>query len=84
MIVPGTPAPADNNAAVDGRELARFQRRLNLLAATLIVLVALVYLLQTFAAVLQQLFVASGNRSTKGSVMSVNILGRRKYGDIRA
>jgi predicted PurR-regulated permease PerM len=58
MIVPGTPAPADNDAAVDGRELARFQKRLNLLAATLIVLVALVYLLQTFATVLQQLLVA--------------------------
>ena len=58
MIVPGTPAPADNNAAVDGRELARFQKRFNLLAASLIVLVALVYLLQTFATVLQQLLVA--------------------------
>jgi predicted PurR-regulated permease PerM len=58
MIVPGTPAPADNDAAVDSRELARFQKRLNLLAASLIVLVALVYLLQTFAAVLQQLLVA--------------------------
>jgi predicted PurR-regulated permease PerM len=58
MSVPGTPAPADNDAAPDGRELARFQKRLNLLAASLIVLVALVYLLQTFAAVLQQLLVA--------------------------
>ena len=59
MIVPGTPAPADNNTAVDGRELARFQKRFNLLAASLIVLVALVYLLQTFATVLQQLLVAA-------------------------
>jgi predicted PurR-regulated permease PerM len=58
MTVPGTPAPADNQPAVDGRELARFQKRLNLLAASLIVVVALVYLLQTFAAVLQQLLVA--------------------------
>ena len=59
MIVPGTPAPADNNTAADGRELARFQKRFNLLAASLIVLVALVYLLQTFATVLQQLLVAA-------------------------
>src|SRR6516225_4684436 len=59
MIVPGTPAPADDNTAVDGRELARFQKRFNLLAASLIVLVALVYLLQTFATVLQQLLVAA-------------------------
>jgi len=58
MIAPDTPAPADNDAAVDGREFARFQKRVNLLAASLIVLVALVYLLQTFAAVLQQLLVA--------------------------
>jgi predicted PurR-regulated permease PerM len=58
MIVPHTPAPAGNNAVVDGRELTRFQKRLNLLAATLIVLVALVYLLQTFATVLQHLLVA--------------------------
>jgi hypothetical protein len=58
MIVPDTPATPDNNAAVDGRELARFQKRLNLLAASLIVLVALVYLLHTFATVLQQLLVA--------------------------
>jgi predicted PurR-regulated permease PerM len=58
MIVPGTPTTPDNSAAVDGRELARFQKRLNLLAASLIVLVALVYLLQTFAVVLQQLLVA--------------------------
>src|SRR6516162_5648974 len=58
MNAPGTPAPADNNTAADGRELARFQKRLNLLAASLIVLVALVYLLQTFATVLQQLLVA--------------------------
>src|SRR6516164_6966291 len=59
MIASGTPAPADDNTAVDGRELARFQKRLNLLAASLIVLVALVYLLQTFATVLQQLLVAA-------------------------
>jgi predicted PurR-regulated permease PerM len=58
MSAPDTPAPADNDAAVDGRELARFQKRLNLLAASLIVLVAVVYLLQTFATVLQQLLVA--------------------------
>ena len=59
MIVQGTQAPADNNTAVDARELARFQKRLNLLAGSLIVLVALVYLLQTFATVLQQLLVAA-------------------------
>ncbi len=58
MSVSNTPAPADDEAAVDGRELARFQKRLNLLAASLIVLVALIYLLQTFATVLQQLLVA--------------------------
>jgi len=58
MSVPNTPAPADDEAAVDGRELARFQKRLNLLAASLIVVAALVYLLQTFATVLQQLLVA--------------------------
>jgi predicted PurR-regulated permease PerM len=58
MIVPNTQAPADNNAAADGRDLARFQKRLNLLAASSIILVALVYLLQTFAMVLQQLLIA--------------------------
>ncbi len=58
MRVPNTLAPSDDEAAVDGRELARFQKQLNLLAASLIVVAALVYLLQTFAAVLQQLLVA--------------------------
>jgi predicted PurR-regulated permease PerM len=58
MNLPNTPASGDSDAAVDGKELARFQKRLNLLAASLIVVVALIYLLQTFATVLQQLLVA--------------------------
>jgi predicted PurR-regulated permease PerM len=55
---PTTPVSENDNAAVGGRELARFQKRLNLLAASLIIVVTLVYLLQTFATILQQLLVA--------------------------
>jgi AI-2 transport protein TqsA len=40
------------------RELIQFQRRLNLIAAVAIILVALVYLLQQFSTVLQQLLVS--------------------------
>jgi predicted PurR-regulated permease PerM len=58
MNLQKTPAPADSDPGVGGRELAHFQKRLNLLAASLIVLVAVVYLLQTFATVLQHLLVA--------------------------
>jgi predicted PurR-regulated permease PerM len=53
-------APADERAsvAVNGREMSRFQKRLNLWAASFIIVVALVFLLQTFATVLQHLLVA--------------------------
>src|SRR5579871_2524213 len=58
MDLPNTPAPAETDTAADGRDLAHFQRRLNLLAASLIVVATLVYLLQIFSIVLQQLLVA--------------------------
>jgi predicted PurR-regulated permease PerM len=53
-----SPPGAENGSAVDRKAAARFQKGLNWLAAGLIVLVATVYLLQTFAGVLQQLLVA--------------------------
>ena len=51
------PAP-ENGGTADRTAAARFQKQLNLLAAGLIVLATTVYLLQTFAGVLQQLLVA--------------------------
>jgi predicted PurR-regulated permease PerM len=56
-VLTSTPC-AENGSAVDRKAAARFQKGMNLLAAGLIVLVATVYLLKTFAGVLQQLLVA--------------------------
>ncbi len=58
MNASNMPAPADSAIAVDSKDLAHFQKRFNLLAASLIVVATLVFLLQTFATVLQQLLVA--------------------------
>jgi predicted PurR-regulated permease PerM len=53
-----SPPSAENVVTVDRKTTTQFQKQLNLLAAGLIVLVGIVYLLQTFASVLQQLLVA--------------------------
>jgi predicted PurR-regulated permease PerM len=53
-LIPG----AGHGSTVDRKTGVQFQKQLNFLAAGLIVLVATVYLLQTFAGVLQQLLVA--------------------------
>src|SRR5262249_44620722 len=57
-----SPSPAAEETvtapASDYQNFARFQRQLNLLAAAAIILVALIYLLEHFATVLQQLLVA--------------------------
>ncbi len=58
MNLSETRSVSESDAAADGKDFAHFQKRLNLLAASLIVVVTLVYLLQMFATVLQQLLVA--------------------------